>query len=464
MRVPIGFFRSLFLVALPIAGQNLVQSSVNMVDTIMVGSLGEGALAAVGLGNQPYFLLLLALFGLSTGAGVFTAQYWGARDLDALKKVSGYALTVGCAISAAFTAIAAIFPEFVLSVFSPDSSVVREGGAYLRIASASYLPMAVSFVLGIGMRGTERVRIPLVATVVSLALNVLLNWLLIFGALGFPRLGVEGAALATVVSRWVEALILAWVAYGRRLELVGSPRRMLGWSREWKARFWKYAAPVLANEVIWSVGISAYSLIFSRIGTGAFASFNIVNTVLQLAMVLFIGVSNGAAVMIGKKIGEGDYSGARSWASAFAKVTMVAAVAIAIGLVPVGALLPSIFDVSETVLADAATMLAFLAIAFGFKAFNLLVVVGICRAGGDTRFGMFFDLLGVWGLGVPLGALGAFVLRLPPAWVFLLMQTEEVVKGFAALWRFRSGKWLHDVTGRTPDDSAALEAEVSPAP
>ncbi|HSV56444.1 MAG TPA: MATE family efflux transporter, partial [Magnetospirillaceae bacterium] len=215
LRTDPRFFATLFRLALPIALQNLLASAVNLLDTVMVGSLGASELAAVGLGNQVYFLLLILVFGISSGSGVFTAQYWGRKDDAGIKRTAGMAMTLGLGASLAFLTVSFAVPRLVLGLYSRDPVVLGLGAAYLRIAAWSFPAMAVSFAFSVALRGVERVRLPLAATAVSLTANLVLNWILIFGRLGFPALGVAGAAWATVVSRWLEAAIVLGISYAR---------------------------------------------------------------------------------------------------------------------------------------------------------------------------------------------------------------------------------------------------------
>lgn len=442
------FLSSLCKIALPIALQNLVGSSVNMLDTIMVGQLGAAPLAAVGLANQVFFLLMLFIFGVASGGGVFTAQYWGKRDLAGVRKSFGLSLAAGLAAGLGFSLASFLAPEALVGLYSRDAEVVALGGRYLRIASLSFLPSAASMVLGFTLRGVERVRLPLVSTTVSLVLNAFLNWVLIFGKLGLPAMGVEGAAWATLASRLVELLVIYSVAYARRYPPAGGLRELSAWGGGWGFRFAAVVLPVVVNEVAWSLGITAYNAAFGRMGTGAIASYNVVNTVNQLAMVLFFGTANAAAVLIGKRIGEGRRDLARAYARRFAVLAPALGLAVGLLLLPVRGLLPLLFRLEPEVLAEASRLLLVLAACVPFRVLNLHVAVGICRAGGDTRFGMLMDLGGVWGLGVPLAFLGAFAWGLPAWAVFLLTQVEEVAKSFVGIWRLASGRWARDVTGR----------------
>ena len=440
------FYSDLFRIALPIALQNLVVSGVNMLDTIMVGRLGTAELAAVGLANQIWFLLILMLFGVATGGGVFTAQYWGKNDIAGIRRTTGLSLVIGLGAGLVFMAGGMLLPKAILGFYSRDPEVISLGASYLRIVAPSYPLAAISFVFSISLRGVERVRLPLVATVVSLTVNAILNYVLIFGAFGAPAMGVDGAAIATVVSRIIEAAIIIIGAYAQKTAVAGSLREFTSWGSGFTSRFLRIAMPVIINEIAWSVGITTYNGIFARVGTGAIAAFNVTSTVNQLAMVFFMGTANAAAVMIGSRIGAGEVAVARNWARRFALLAPFYGLGISALLVPSTLILPLLFAMDPEPLRQASLMILVLAGVFPFKIFNLHVIVGICRSGGDTRFGAFFDIFGIWGIGVPLALLGAFILKLQPWQVFLLLNLEEPTKAILGVWRVLSDKWLNDVT------------------
>ncbi|GAB1432022.1 MATE family efflux transporter [Spirochaetota bacterium] len=440
------FFDNLFRIALPIALQNLAISSVNMLDTIMVGRLGARELASVGLANQIWFLLMLFMFGSSTGAGVFIAQFWGKKDIKGIKKTAGLSMTISLCASLLFMLASLLIPKTLISLYSKDPEVIRLGAIYLKKVAISYPITALSFSLSLTLRSVEQVRLPMAATVVSLFINALFNYILIFGKLGFPAMGVAGAAYATVLARFVETLIVLAGAYAIKSPPAGKLRELSNWDWPFVSRFTSIAAPVILNEILWSLGITVYNAIMARVGTNAIAAFNVTNTISQLAMVIFMGSANAAAIMIGKRIGEGEISSAFDWAKRFAVLSPVFGIAVGLLVVPSAFLLPYLFFLEAEPLRQAARMVFVLAAVIPVKAFNLHMIVGICRAGGDTKFGAFFDLFGVWFVGIPLGLLGAFVFKLEPWLVFFLFYTDELSKSGLGIWRLVSKRWLNDVT------------------
>jgi putative MATE family efflux protein len=442
------FFTLLFTLAVPIMLQDLVNSLVNMIDTVMIGQLGTVEIAAVGLGNQFFFLYNMILFGICNGGSIFTVQFWGKHDIQGIRKNVGLCLTLGLGAGVLFTLAVLYFPQGIIGVYSRDPAVIRAGGVYLGALVPAFIPYAVSFVFRSTLISTEHVRVPMVTTMIALSMNAALNYLFIFGAGPIPAMGVKGAAIATVIARITEMCILTGVSYARRYAHAGPLRELLGFRLPYLGRFLRIAAPVIINELIWSLGINAQNLIFARTHTEAIAALNITSTVSQLTWVVFMGLGSGAGVLIGKKIGEGNEIAARNYAVWITRFAPFLAAGVALFLFPLSRLLPFLFKVNEGVLAITSGMFIILVCSYPFRAFNMSMVVGVCRAGGDTIFCAFFDLLFMWCFALPLAAAASFVFHAPVWVIYLCVVSEEPLKMLLGTFRLRSGKWLHNVTGK----------------
>jgi putative MATE family efflux protein len=441
------FYRDLFAIALPIMLQNFINSAVNMLDTVMIGRLGTVEIAAVGLGNQVFFLYNLALFGLCSGASIFTAQFWGKRDTAGIRKNTGFCLILALLGACVFTLAASLAPDRIIGVYSRDPAVIAAGAEYLRALSPSFVPFGIIMVFTLTLRSVEKVRLAMTTTLIALSTNAVLNYCLIFGAGPFPALGVQGAATATVIARFAEMAILLGVSYAKRYPPAGSLRELLGFNFAYIRRFIRVVLPVLINEIVWSSGISLQNLIFARTNTDAIAAFNITGTVSQLTWVLFIGLGNGVAVLIGKKIGEGNEAKAREYASRITLFAPMIAVGAAGILLLLSGFLPLVFNVNSNVIAAARSMFIILAVTYPFRAFNMSMVVGICRAGGDTVFCMAYDLVFMWAFALPLAAIAGFIFKAPVWALYICVNSEECFKVLLGFWRLRTGKWLRNVTG-----------------
>lgn len=444
------FFRRLLTLATPIAIQNLITFSLGAVDMVMIGQLGDKAVAAVGLADQVFFLVILMMFGIASGAAVFTAQYWGKQDLAGIHRVLSLCLLMGGLGSLIFLGAAVFAPEGVLSIYTTDAEVIALGSEYLRVVGWSYLATAVAVSYVFLLRSVESVKLPMVVGAIVLIFNTTFNYLLIFGHFGFPELGVTGAAIATCLARFLEPIILVAFVYRHNLALAAPLRVLLKIDWQFLPKFLKTALPVVLTEVAWSLGITTYAIIYARISTESIAAVNIVITIERMAFVVFLAMANASAIMIGNRIGAGDIEQAVLYAKRFLILGLLGS--IPIGLLEVSAGIPflRVYQISETVTDYATILLILAALVLPFKVSALMLFIGVLRSGGDTRFSMFVDGGTIWLVGVPLAWLGAFVLGLPVYWVYLMVVTEELVKVSIALRRFFTGTWIHHLAEPEP--------------
>jgi putative MATE family efflux protein len=436
------FYRNVFTLALPIMLQNLINAFVNMVDTAMIGSLGTVEIAAVGFGNEIFFLCNMFCFGICSGGSIFIAQFWGKRDLAGARKAFGLCLCLSFLMGSLFTIAAGFFPREVIGLYTHDQAVIEAGAAYLNTLTPSFIPFAISFVFTTGLRSTERVRLPMITTIIALSVNVTLNYLLIFGHGPFPALGVVGAAYGTLAARLVEVLILVFVTYGKRMPIAGRLRELFAFDGSFVRQFMRIVAPVMANEILWSLGATSQSLIMGRTNTEAAAAFNILHNVSNLTWVVFQGIGAATGVMVGKAIGAGRSEQARVYARRLTRLAFFTAIFVAMLLYPLSLGLPLVFNVGQEVLSLTSLFLLLLGLSYPFNAYNMTMIIGVCRAGGDTAFCTFYDLFFLWCFAIPAAALASFVFHLPPVLVYLCFALENPLKAIIGVLRFRSGKWL----------------------
>ena len=440
------FYQKLFAFAVPVMLQNLISSLVNILDTIMIGRLGTAEIAAVGLGNQVFFLYSTLVFGAGSGCGIFAAQFWGKGDIPGIRKTIGLGLSLSLALGLLFTLAAACFPESLIRVFSRDTAVIELGARYLRFLCPSFLPFALACVFTIVLRSIEKIRLSFAASLAAIGINLVLNYVFIFGLGPVPALGVAGAAIATVIARIAETLILVIVSYAKRYGIAGSPGELLSFDRPFVRAFLITVVPIIGNRLIWSLAINIHNVIFARLHTDAVAAFSIINTIAELAWAVFMGLGSGAGVLVGKKIGEGDEGGARDYARRIVIFAPLVSAVMALLFAPLTLTLPLLFKVSPQTLSLAGSMLLIFAASFPARAFNVALVIGVCQAGGDTLFCAIFDLVFMWFFSIPAAVLGAFVFGVPVWAVYALITAEDFMKMFfMGIWRFRSGRWLHNV-------------------
>ncbi len=436
----------MFSIALPVMFQGLLTNSLSFVDTLMIGQLGEEAIAAVGLANQMFFLISLLFFGISSSSSIFLSQFWGARNEKNIKRVIGLSVTVAF-IGASFSALASYFiPTQLMHIFTYDESVVTFGVTYLKIVAISYVFTAISQVLSTALRVIGHARIPLGVALFSLSMNALGNYLLIFGIGPFPELGVGGAAIATAISRLAEVALLLYVTYKKHPVLAIREKSSFQWDKEFLRLVIPTSLPVILNEMFWSLGMTTYKIAFSRIGISALAAVNVNEAIANLFFVAMMGVSNATLIMIGIKIGEGRTDLAKLYAKRF--VTLALFAGIGAGAMQ-GLLAPwfaNLFNISDEVRTMAIYCLLVNAAMLPIKSINMAVIVGILRAGGDTRFSMFAEMFGVWAIGVPLAFFGVLVLNLNIWQIYLLLGMEELTKLVISMVRVVRGKWITDLT------------------
>ena len=446
VKVDRGFLKKMLLIAVPIMLQNLVSSSLNMVDTIMIGKLGEVEIAAVGIANQYFFLFHMIILGLSAGCSVFISQYWGMKDFKNIKRIIGLGLLSAIVASIVFMISGFINPERIILIFNKDSQVMEIGGRYLSIVLFSYIFTAISLIYSFSLRSIGNTITPLIVNVIALLTNVFLNYVLIFGKFGVPALGVEGAALATLIARVIEALVIVIFVYKGKGVLAAKFSELKDLSMAFVKRSYKIIIPVLLNDLLWASASLIYSVVYGRMGIEATASVQICNTVNNMFMVVTFGMASAASIMIGKSIGEGKEEEAVDYGRKFMVVSFFVSLIIGLGLALMAPFILTLFNVSEQVRRSSLIMLYTISVIFVIRFMGLLIIVGILRGAGDARRALVIEGSTMWLIGVPLTILGAFVFKLPVHMVYGLAIIEEIVKFILGFKRLRSGKWIKNIT------------------
>lgn len=442
-----NFYREMFGIALPITLQNLIANSVNMLDTLMISSLGAQSLAAVGFANQVFFLYAVTIFGIATGSSIFIAQFWGKRDKDNIRRIIGISLVLSGILGLIFTLAVIIFPESIMRIFSKDPEVIKFGMDYLAIIVFSYIITGISFTFSIASRSIGQAKMPMIVSIVSFITNGIFNYLLIFGKFGFPELGVRGAAYGTLIARIVEIALILYAIYSDKGNpLAGSIKDMTDWNRDFFKRYLNTTYPVMINEALWSLGNVMYSIAYAKIGTNAAASVQILNVIYNLFMVLARGMANACTVMVGNRIGANEEDIAIDYANRFLKLSALSGGILGLALYISSDNILGIFrNLSPEVYAMSKQLLTVLSIFFFIKAMNSTLIVGVLRGGGDTKFSMKLEMAAVWLVGVPLAFLGAVYLKLPVHLVISLVYIEEVLKSVIGIPRVMSKKWVKNV-------------------
>ena len=441
-----GFYRSVFALVFPMAIQNLINVGVTATDVFMLGRVGEKVLSGSSLAGQIQFIMMLVFFGITAGATVLTAQYWGKRDTATIEKILGMGLSGGIVIAAAFTVLALLIPERLVGIFTSDAEVIFEGAKYLRIVGLSYVFMAVTQVYLNIMRSIERVVVATVVYFVSLLVNIVINAVLIFGLFGAPRLEIAGAAIGTLCARITETvMVLLYARYKHKIVKI-RVRNMVRIDRLLLSDYIRYAMPVIINELMWGLGTSANTAIIGHLGSEAVAANSVAQVARQLAQVVVFGISNATAIWLGKTLGERKPEHARAYARKFAVLSLILGILGGAFILLLGPVVSSVLTLS----AVSRRYLGFMFFVMSYfvvgQAFNTTMVCGVFRSGGDTKFGLVMDVATMWGCSILLGAVAAFYFHASVPVVYVILMSDEIIKMPICWWRYRKYKWLRDVT------------------
>lgn len=447
-----GFYRNLLALAIPIVIQNLITNSLGLVDTFMVGTLGEEPLAGVTLANIPIFVVQLMMFGIQSGSSVLISQYWGKQDKEAVNRVLGIGMYAAGTIGLTFALIMSLAPTWFMGLFGSDGAVVAVAARYARIVGWSYFfDSFVQVYIGAhrSMGNPNRGMYILGASMLS---NTFLNWVLIFGHLGAPALGVEGAALATLIARVISFTITAvWAVRDKKFRI--QPALVLRPGTEMVRRFVRYATPVMCNETLWGLGTSLFPTIMGHMegSKEILAAYAIAGNVTNLFTVGIFAIAGATAILVGQVIGSGHPERAHSLGVLLNTLALLFGIGLSLVCLTLLALVIRPYLYPRFHLSQQAQEICNLMLTIAFcilplRAFDTTNIVGVLRGGGDVRVAMLIDVAPLWLAALPLAVLAGLVLKAGILWVYLAMISENIIKVVLGVVRLKSGKWVHDVT------------------
>ena len=441
------FTRNVFLVALPMVMQSLVESSLHIVDGLMVSALGDTAYSAVTQANRFTFVFNLFCFGTCSGSAIFMSQYWGARDIRRLRWSMGLAMRFALIVAALFAAVGLLFPRQVVACFLTPGESFELAVRYLRIVAPGYLFSAVNGVYATAIKSAEKTHLPMLAGIGGIIFNTFFNYMLIFGHGPFPAMGVEGAALATTLSALVTLLINLAFAYGKRLPAGAKPSEWFCKEPGFASHFVKTAVPVVLNEGLWGLGTTMYSVFYGRMGDAAVATMGVCNTINDLVWVAIFALMNACAILVGKTLGSGDKERAYLYGKRLISGAVLAGLLLGVVVYLLRWPMVNLFSgLSESVRQKAQLILILGGASIWFRALNTVNVVGVLRSGGDTVFSLALEAGTLWLVGVPLTGLAALCWHWPLEAVYLCTVVEEIVKMLIGIPRLKSRKWMHVLT------------------
>ncbi|MWV42934.1 MATE family efflux transporter [Paenibacillus sp. HJL G12] len=437
-----SFYKNFFRLTLLIALQNIITLGVNLSDNLMLGGYSQSALSGVALANQIQFILQMLVMGAAEGLVILSSRSWGAKNLESVKKAASIGMRIALLVSVVMWIIVFVFPEGCMSLFTNEHGVIQEGAKYLRIICFSYVFFAITNVLLASLRSVEIVRIGFIVSLSTLIINVCLNYVLIYGHFGLPRMGVSGSATATLAARIIETVIVIIFIkrFDRRLML--KLKDFFQVDKELFRQYLRIGSPILMANALWACAMGAQSAILGHMGESAIAANSVATTVFQLVTVITYASASATAVVIGKTIGEGHVSKIITYSKTMQMLYLCIGLATGLVLFITKDYVTGLYTISEEAKALAVQFMTVLSITVVGTAYQMPALTGIVRSGGDTKFVLYNDFIFMWLVVLPASAICAFVFDLSPLLTFICLKCDQILKCFVALVKVNRFKWI----------------------
>lgn len=439
------FKKKLTDIALPITVQTLMHSSLSLIDQIMIGSLGSACIAGIGLAGKFTSLFSVTVSAIVAAAGILISQYVGAKNERGVRDSFYLPLYFSLIFVVGFTLASLFAPIQIMAFYADDVETISKAAVYLRWRAVGYFPEILTMFVSTLLRNMNRAKLPAVAGVVAIITNTLLNWLLIFGFGPIPRMEEAGAAIATVISHIVEMLIVV-VLFARekkKQNLFLHPT--VSFSKEFVKNAAVILAPILVGEFLWSLGENMYAVIYGHLGTEPCAAMTLMYPIQGIAIGALCGVSAASGIIVGNSLGANDDKKAWSQAIDFVRLTVTAGIIIGVIVCVLSSFYVKLFNVAPETRAVTIKILAAFAFVFTAKVFNMVIGGGVLQSGGQTKFMTAVNIIGTWGVGVPLGFVSAYFFKLPIWWVYFFLSLEEFVRVGISIWLLKSKRWMKNV-------------------
>lgn len=442
------FYKEFTMLAIPLVLTRVVDTSVNLIAGILVGQLGEKAIAAVTFSNNFYFMFCLLTFGICNGTAIFTAQYWGKKDFDGIRRMLCLNIFIGGCIGVIFAVFCFLLPKSVMLMFTDDSAAIDLGVQYLHATALNYIFSSVIFTFSSLLKSVERSKFSLVASIVSISINIFLNLGLIYGKFGMPVLGVYGSGIATTIARGIELFILVTLMFGRISFLRHSFAGYFSWEMGFMKHYLKTILPVTFNQGLYGIGTMLYSTIYGRMGTSAVAVVSIVSVVQKCSNVFMTGAAASASVLTGREIGAGNMEGTYNNSRRLHGIAPLVGVICSLIFLLLTPVIIGFYKVDDEVKAQAFHLTILLAISIVFEACNHIGIVGILNSGGDTLYCFMLDTIGVWLISLPLLFISGIILHTGIEVAFGLTLVEIIIKSFFVRWRITKYAWAKNIVNK----------------
>lgn len=429
-------------IALPIMLQSLILSLINLTDVFMIGRIGEVEIASVGLSNQILFLFMLFCMGINNAGAIFVAQYFGRGERNKIKVILAISLIFSLLLASTFALMASFFPDKLMNIYTKDPLVVEAAVPYLKIVAVSYIFTGLTIVYSTLLRSMGNTKMAMYASIIALIFNVTFNYILIFGKLGFPRLEVSGAAIATTIARFLEISTIFIVSKRRNYDIFLKLNNFKEISIAYLKDFFIKGLPVIGSHVIWSVGATTLFVIYGHVGTKAVTAMNISGSIERIAFIAIVGVGSAVGVIVGQELGKGNHEKAYHLSKEMLRLNAFLAFIIGIILFSLSGVLVEFYNIPDDIKRASANVIKILGLILPIRALNFTNMVGILRAGGDTGRILLIDILAMWGTSIPMAYIG-YKMGFPVYLVFLMAASEEITKVVGSMHRFISKKWIN---------------------
>ncbi|MEZ8131456.1 MATE family efflux transporter [Enterovibrio norvegicus] len=441
------FLRKLFTIALPITLQSIFFASKGLVDVMMMGQLSETDIAAIGVSSRALFVVTILIGGVTTGGALLTAQYWGAENKKGVRE--SVALAWVTALAAAFMIVGmfATMPEYIMMLATDSAAVIALGSDYLMITSFSMLSLAYISSVAAGLRSVHEPMVSTLFSALGIVLNVLFNWVLIFGHWGFPALGIQGAAIGTLAASMIEAAALyVYLRFKTHLLSFNMSDVISVMTKERIRQFLSLSLPTTFNFLAWAGGLFAYTAIMGQTGEAGLVALSVMTPIESISLSLLVGIANASAVLVGNQLGAKRFDAVYYQAMTMVVVAVVVTMMTSLVFFALRDPILNMFTVLEGE-TRALTEIFFVILCVGniLRSLPTVLVVGVLRAGGDVKFCLYQDMFTQWFFGIPLAAIGAIWFGLPPQWVFAMFFLEAVFKWVSCTYRLRSRKWMKNL-------------------
>lgn len=443
-----SLYKQMFKIAIPISAQSLITVGINLMDTVMLSSMGDAQLSASSLASQFINIFMICCMGIGMGASVLTSRFWGMQELNSLKKALTIMLRVCFCFAAIFTVATILFPKGIMMIYTSDTEIIKYGTIYLRWMIPTYFCMGFALTTTVILRSIGQVKIPLICSLSAFFINVFFNWVFIFGNLGAPRMEIAGAALSTLIARIFEICFVCGYLFfvDKRIGYRISDLKMK--CKDMFGEYIRISIPVLISDGLLGLGNNAVAMVMGRIGQAFVAANSVTMVVQQLSSILTVGVGNASGIITGHTMGEGDYKKAHRQGYTFTIIGFLIGFLAAFIILILKKPIINFYQVSNEAKLIADQLMNAIIFIIIFRSVSSILTKGVLRAGGDTKFLMMGDILFLWVASVPLGALAGLVFHWSSFWIYTLLNIDQVIKCFWCIFRLKSGKWLKKIDAR----------------